>query len=131
MATKNPCQGKHKEFWKSCQNTGKTQGICFAQVVNFLILKVKDISIFDTKISKKISKLDKSAKCLCNSHKSRKLAQGKFANGQRKNRENTENLKMQFQWVPCKSELPPNCENVVVTGFQETITSSIGIEYTI
>ena len=40
-------QGKHREF---CLNTGKTQGILFAQVVNVLILKVKDISIFAAKI---------------------------------------------------------------------------------
>ena len=45
---KNPCHGK--------------QGIWFAQVVNYLILKVKDISIFAVKISKFILKLDKSAK---------------------------------------------------------------------
>ena len=50
MAKKNPCQGKHREFGKFCQNTGKTQGILFAQVVNSLILKVKDISIFAAKI---------------------------------------------------------------------------------
>ena len=33
---------KHREF---CLNTGKTQGILLAQVVNILILKVKDIAI--------------------------------------------------------------------------------------
>ena len=42
--------------------SGKTQGIWFAQVVNSLILKVKDISILAAKISNYISKLDKSAK---------------------------------------------------------------------
>ena len=36
------CQGKHREFG----NFAKTQGIWFAQVVNSLTLKVKDISIF-------------------------------------------------------------------------------------
>ena len=40
-----PCQGKHREFG----NFAKTQGIWFAQVVNSLILKVNDISIFTTK----------------------------------------------------------------------------------
>ena len=45
---KNPCQGIHREF---CQNTGKTQGILFAQVIIYLILKVKDIAIFAEKIS--------------------------------------------------------------------------------
>ena len=43
---KKNCQGKHKEFG----NFAKTQGIWFAQVVNFLILKVKGISIFAAKI---------------------------------------------------------------------------------
>ena len=42
MAKKNPCQGKHREFG----NFAKTQGIWFAQVVNSLILKVKDVLIF-------------------------------------------------------------------------------------
>ena len=37
--------------------------------------------------------------CVCYSHKSRKLAQGKFAVGQGKNRENIGNFKMQFEWV--------------------------------
>ena len=41
---------------------GKTQGIWFAQVLNSLILKVKDISIFAAKIPNLILKLDKSAK---------------------------------------------------------------------
>ena len=45
-----------------CQNTGKTQEIWFTQVVNSLILKVKDNSIFAAKISKFLLKLDKSAK---------------------------------------------------------------------
>ena len=48
---KNPCQEK-QEIWKLCQNTGKTQGIWFAQLINSLILKVKDITIFAVKISK-------------------------------------------------------------------------------
>ena len=39
--------------------------------------------------------------CVCNSHKLWKLAQGKFAGGQEKQRENTGNLKIQFEWVPC------------------------------
>ena len=42
---KNSLSGKY------CQNTGKTQGILFAQVVNSLILKVKDTAIFAVKIS--------------------------------------------------------------------------------
>ena len=39
--------------------------------------------------------------CVWKNHKSRKLAQGKFAIRQEKNRENTGNLKMQFEWGPC------------------------------
>ena len=40
-------QGKHREFG----NFAKTQGIWFAQVINSLILKVRDVSLFATKIS--------------------------------------------------------------------------------
>ena len=58
MAKKNPCQGKHSEFG----NCVKTHGIWFTQVVNSLILKVKDISIFYAKISNFFLRLDKSVK---------------------------------------------------------------------
>ena len=44
---KIPCQGKHREFG----NFAKTKRIWFAQVVNLLILKVKNISVFASKIS--------------------------------------------------------------------------------
>ena len=53
---------KHREFGNFTKKTGKTQGIWFAQVLNSLILKVKDISIFAAKIPNLILKLDKSAK---------------------------------------------------------------------
>ena len=49
---------KHREF---CQNAGKTQQFYFAQVVNALILKVKDIAIFAAKKTS-FHKLDRSAK---------------------------------------------------------------------
>ena len=52
-------QGKHREF---CLNTGKTQGILLAQVVNVLILKVKYIAIVAAKKSIFFQKLDRSAK---------------------------------------------------------------------
>ena len=65
------CQGEHREFG----NFTKTQGIWFAQVVNSLTLKVKDISIFAAKIPNFLP----STFVECNSHKSGKLAQGKFA----------------------------------------------------
>ena len=42
MVKKNPCLGKHREFG----NVVKTPKISFAQVVNSLILKVHDITIF-------------------------------------------------------------------------------------
>ena len=57
MAKRIPCQGKHRDFG----NFAKTQGIWFAQVVNSLILKVKDITEFAAEISKFFFKLDKSA----------------------------------------------------------------------
>ena len=49
-------------IWKFCQNTGKTQGIWFAQIVNSPIPKVKHISKFAAKISNFLLKLDKYAK---------------------------------------------------------------------
>ena len=87
MAKNNPCQGntgnlemlsKHREF---CLNTVKTQGILLAQVVNVLILKVKDIAIVAAK------KSFFSRSCVCNTHILCKLAQGKFAVEQGKHRE--------------------------------------------
>ena len=50
---KKSLSGKAQGIWKCCQSTGKTQGIWFAQVVNSLILKVKDISKFAAKNSPK------------------------------------------------------------------------------
>ena len=38
---------------------------------------------------------------VCNNHKSCKLEQGKFVFRHGINRENTGNLKIQFDWVPC------------------------------
>ena len=75
------------------------QGILFAQVV-----KVKDIAIVGA--NKSIFSRSwiglPSQFCVCNTHKLCKLAQGKFAVEQGKHRENTGNLKIQFEWVPCK-----------------------------
>ena len=79
---------KHREF---CQNTRKTQGIFFAQVVNALILKVKDIAIFAAKKSLFFFSRSwiglPSQFCVCYSHKLCKLTQGKFAVRQGKHRE--------------------------------------------
>ena len=44
---KIPSQGKHREF----ENFAKIQGILFVQVVDSLILKVRDIVIFAVKIT--------------------------------------------------------------------------------
>ena len=60
MAKKIPCQGKHRESG----NFAKTQGIWFAQVVNSLILKVKDVLIFAAKISIFSEELDKAVLCM-------------------------------------------------------------------
>ena len=71
--------------------------------LNVLILKVKDIAI---NCRKNIHFFSRSwiglpsQFCVCNTHKLCKLAQGKFAVGQGKHRENTGNLKIQFEWVP-------------------------------
>ena len=40
----------------------KENGILFAQVINYLILKIKDIAIFASKFSIFFQKLDRSAK---------------------------------------------------------------------
>ena len=68
-----------------CQNTGNL----FAQVVNSLIPKVKDIAIFAAKISIFFQKLNRSASqcCVCNSHTLCELAKGKIVVGQGKHRE--------------------------------------------
>ena len=58
MAPKLSCHGKHREF----ENFAKTQGVWLAQVVNSLILKVKDISKLVANISNCFLKLEKSAK---------------------------------------------------------------------
>ena len=54
------CTGKSGKMATKI-HTGNTQGIWFAQVVNSLILEVKDISIFAVKISNFLLKLDQSA----------------------------------------------------------------------
>ena len=78
---------KHREFYL---NTGKTQGILLGQVVNVLILKVKDIAIVAAKVAIFFSRSWiglPSQFCVCNSHKLCKLAQGKFVVRQGKHRE--------------------------------------------
>ena len=57
MARRIPCRGKRKEFG----NFAKTQGIWFAQVVNSLIVKIKDTVIFAAKIAIPPPKVDRSA----------------------------------------------------------------------
>ena len=98
MTQKIPCQGKHREFG----NFALTQGILFPQVVNCMILTVKDIAIFAARISKKkkkIAKLERSAKSVF-----LYVIVSNYVNWHRENlqldRENTGNLKIQFEWVP-------------------------------
>ena len=55
---------KTQGIWKFGQNTGKTQGILFAQVVSSLMPKIKDIAIFAAKIYIFFQKLD-SQICVC------------------------------------------------------------------
>ena len=91
MATKFPVRentGNLEILPKHRENTG----ILFAQVVNSLILKVKDIICHEN--SNFFQKLYRSAKSvLCNSRKLCQLAQGKFAVGQGKNRENVQGIR--------------------------------------
>ena len=54
---KKSLSGKTEGIWKFCQNTGNLVG----SIVNYLILKVKDILVFAMDISKFCLKLDKSA----------------------------------------------------------------------
>ena len=100
--------GKHMEFGnypqkKHRENTGN---LVFSSC-KFPDLKVKDISTFDVNISNFFLGWISlpSQFCVCNSHKSRTLAQEKFAVGQGINRENTGNFKMQFEWVPWRGHL--------------------------
>ena len=63
MAQKIPCQGKHMEFGSFTKTQGKHMEFCLLklQVVNSLILKVKDIVIFAAKKSIFSQTLNKSA----------------------------------------------------------------------
>ena len=47
MAKKHSLSGKTQGIWKFDQNTGKTQGILFSQVLDFLILKIQEIALFE------------------------------------------------------------------------------------
>ena len=98
---------KNQDIWKCCQNTENT-GIWFAQVVNSLILKVKGISIYAAKIPffffieagyiYQVSLVYVIVRNHVNWHREICSQTGKK---QGKHRENTENLKMKFEWVPC------------------------------
>ena len=114
------------------ENTGnfaKTQshreniGNLAALVINSLILvKVKVISIFAAKISNLFLSWINLPSQFCvytgNSHKLRKLAQGKFAVGQGKHRV----LKMQFEGVPWLSNNMNKKQ--MHLGFTEVIAST-------
>ena len=89
------CTGKMEEKKSLSGKTGileilSKQGILFAEIVNSLIQKVKDIAIFAVYNSYFFLKswiCLPSQFCVRNSHSSHKLAQGKFAVGQEKHRE--------------------------------------------
>ena len=81
MTIKAPCQGR-QGIGKYCQNTGTTPGVLYGQVVNFLILNIKDIGIFAAKFSNFSLELNVSAK----SHLPN-LAQRKVVVRQEKHRE--------------------------------------------
>ena len=100
MVKRNSLSGKTQGIWKFCQNTGylfcssckfpDSKGKRYSDICseNFQILFLSWISL-------------PSKFCVCNSHKSRILAQGKLAVGQGGgNWENTGNLKRQCVWVP-------------------------------
>ena len=78
--------------------SGKTQGIWFAQVLNSLILKLKDISMFAAEIPNffeagyvyQVSLVYVIVTNHVNWHRENLQS----------DRENTGNLKMQFEWVP-------------------------------
>ena len=53
-------QGKHREN----ENFVKTQGILFAQVVNSLVINIKDIAIFATFFPQKLDRSAKSVLCM-------------------------------------------------------------------
>ena len=78
----------------------KTQGIWFAQVVNPLILKVKDISKFVAKIY--IFFFKAGLVCQVNFVYGIVTNRVNWHKGNlRSDRENTGNSKMKFEWVPC------------------------------
>ena len=79
MATKKNCHGKHREFENFAKTQEKNTGNLICSSCKFPDSKGKTYLIFAMKISIyifKVDKFDKSVLCICNSHKSRKLAQG-------------------------------------------------------
>ena len=91
-------ENRENDKKKFCQ--GKTQGIWFAQVVNSLILKVKDISILVVNISKFLLKLAQ----VCQVSFVYVIVRNDLywhRENMWLNRENTGNSKMQSEWVPC------------------------------
>ena len=97
---KKSLSGRTQGIWKFGQNAGKTQGIWFAQSVNSLILKVKKYF----KICRGNSQIFFEAGQVCQvsfvyvivtNHV--KWHRGNLLS----DKENTGNLKMKFEWVPC------------------------------
>ena len=109
MAKTNPCQGEHREFHNFVKTQGKRREFCLNTEFCKLSCKCSDSKSkgYCDSCRKKIHFFSRSwiglpsQFCVCNTHKLCKLAQGKFAVRQGKYRENTGNLKIQFEWVPC------------------------------
>ena len=96
------CTGKMTQNIYMSGKTGnlgirsKTQGILFAQVVSFLILKANDIATFGVIFFLRSWIGLPIQFCVCKSHKLWKLARGKFAVGQGKIQGKHGNSKIQF-----------------------------------
>ena len=115
--------GKTQGYLAKTQSHRENIGNLAALVINSLILvKVKVISIFAAKIFNLflswINLPSQFCVCTSNSHKLRKLAQGKFAVGQGKHRV----LKMQFEGVPWLSNNMNKKQ--MHLGFTEVIAST-------
>ena len=82
MAEKKSLSRKTQGIWKFCQNTRNL--VCSS--CNFPDSKGNNVSIFAAKISIFRRSWIRQF-CVCNSHKSRKLSQGKFTVRQEKYRE--------------------------------------------
>ena len=68
LMAKTSLSGKTQGIWNFCQNTGKTPGILFAQVAGEISGCFRSWIYVPSQF------------CVCDSHKSQKLPQGKICN---------------------------------------------------